>query len=140
MESFSVRNTTVAKSLVFPVVGAMFTPILTSPNTPGDVQLTNFAVVSAYYKQVGHVVSVSLKFTVHVEAVGLETNATVIIPPPVYHVVPSSGVGLALTLDKPGFFGTMGTLGTNLVGNLLNVSGPFSGNVELEILGMYNMK
>ncbi len=140
MEDFAVQNTIVAKSLTYPVVNDTFRPTLSSPNLPGDLAFTNFVVISAYYTQIGQIVSFGIKFTADVVGTLAGQMGTVLITPPVFPIAAGMpAIGISLSPPPTGLFGNMGSQGTNmLVARFVNIIGVYSEPAApVEMMGSY---
>lgn len=137
MDKFEVSNTTVVDILQNPVYGSTWSPTITSPIVPGEVQFSNITINSAYFTQVNKIVYFALRVTAIVNAPAAEVVGHIYITPPVYHITTTNSVS-GIVLAFPLLFGNLSRSGELIEVDLLN-PGSIINNVPImiEILGSY---
>lgn len=139
--SFQVFNNTTAGQLTYPVLSGTYTPTLSSPNSPGQIQFTNFNVLTAFYTQVDKVISLNIRFTANVSAPGGEFSGLINVTPPVYNIKSNNDVvGAVTTLSQVGLFGNLSASGNTIVVNMVNAAGNINvNNALLQIISSYQV-
>lgn len=139
MADFKVDNTAVADRLAAPVYSAQFLPIITSPVVPGQVQFSNFVVESAFFRQVGSVVSLGVIFTADVYAPTGGSTGQMFMSAPVPRARAPYSAGAILS--RVGGFGNIDIAdSTTIALDMLNPGGGVISppvNTEFEVIASY---
>lgn len=141
--NFRVRNTLVAGRLDYPVLSGTWDPNLVSDNTPGHVQFTNIAVVSAFYTIVDKNVSMDIRFTADVLAAPADVVGYIAISPPIVPLAAgNNAVGALTTLSQVGLFGNLFQNNpSQIIIQVANVAGNINvPGAVLQMLGAYRLQ
>lgn len=139
--SFQVFNNTTSGQLTYPVLSGTYTPTLSSPNSPGQIQFTNFNVLTAFYTQVNDVINLNIRFTADVSAPVGEISGIINVTPPVYNIKSNNSVvGAITTISQVGLFGNLAASGNTIVVNMFNAAGPINvNNAVLQVISSYQV-
>lgn len=139
MSEFKIVSTETAGNVSFPLTYGTFTPTYAPDTSPSLVQLSNFNTLSAFYTQVGNIVSVNIRFTVDVSAPLGESIGYIAITPPVRHVMSADDVvGAVTTISQVGLFGNISGQGDSILCSLINAAGTLSiSGAQMQLLGSY---
>lgn len=139
--SFQVFNSTTSGKLTYPVLSGTYTPLISSPNLPGQIQFTNITLLSAFYTQVNDIISLNIRFTVDVSAPAAEVSGIINIIPPVYNIKSNNDiVGAITTINQVGLFGNLSASGNAIVVNMINAAGVINvNNAVFQIISSYQV-
>lgn len=139
--SFQVFNSATSGQLTYPVLSGTYTPTLSSPNSPGQIQFTNFNVLSAFYSQINDVISLNVRFTANASAPGGESSGVINVTPPVYNIKSNNSiVGAITTISQVGLFGNLAASGNTVIVNMVNAAGPINVvNGVFQIISSYQV-